>query len=526
MILRKPFAFFIKHFRLIHLIITISAVFLLFKTINILSFYLEYIDIMSVSSTTTSSIDLFGVMMIICGAVVIFGNFLIALLLKNKERPILFYIINIVIYIYLIVVYGFSYYITRKIEFGLVDIRMLRVLQDLLVIAIVFEVLSLIMFVIRTIGFDIKKFDFEREAHELEITQEDNEEVEVNVDFDFDKFKRMARKQFRHFKYVYVENKFIINLIMVILLIGIGYTSYLKFFVYDRIYKQGNLIDVAKYQLNISDAYVVTTDSRDNVIKKDVAFVVVNAKIRTTLKEETKFENARLSLRIGNHLFYSTRDYKDTFKDLGSIYLNENLKNTMRNYLFVFEIPESYKNKTMRIKYFDYNNKTANIKIKPNKFNNRKDYNYKLGDKIDFKDSILGNTTIEISKAAVGNSFKNNYEFCSKGTCYDSYEYIFPSYTGNTDKTVLKLTGTLNWDNYRRNYEINNLFSFIETYGSVTYVLNGDKKTMNMAIKEIKPSKEHDENICYIEIPKEAEKASEINIIFRIRDKVYKYVVK
>ena len=209
MILRKPFAFFIKHFKFIHLILAICAVYLIIKTNDILSFYLEYIDIMSISSNSSISFDLFSGLLWISLIIIILGSLLIAFLMKNKKKPIRFYIINIIVYIWLLIVYLVSYVISKNLEFGLVDIRTLKMIQDFLVISMILQVPSAISLVVRALGFDIKKFDFERDLEELEITSEDSEEVEVNLEFDFDKFKRNVRKQIRHFKYAYYENKII-----------------------------------------------------------------------------------------------------------------------------------------------------------------------------------------------------------------------------------------------------------------------------------------------------------------------------
>ena len=97
MILRKPFAFFIKHFRFIHLILDICAVYLITKTNAILSFYLEYMDIMSISPGTSVSTDLFNSMLWISTIVIILGSILIAFLMKFKKKPIRFYKINIIV---------------------------------------------------------------------------------------------------------------------------------------------------------------------------------------------------------------------------------------------------------------------------------------------------------------------------------------------------------------------------------------------------------------------------------------------
>ena len=158
MILKKPFAFFIKHFKLIHLILAISACFLVIKTNSILSFYLEYMDLMNVASGMMISEELFSIYLFVFIVIIILGSILIAGLMKTKEKPIVFYAINILIYIYVATIYIASYNVTKSLEIGLVDIRTLKMIQDFLVLAMIFQVFSAILLIIRALGFDVKKF--------------------------------------------------------------------------------------------------------------------------------------------------------------------------------------------------------------------------------------------------------------------------------------------------------------------------------------------------------------------------------
>ena len=44
MILRKPYAFLIRHFKLIHLILTVLLAYILYKTNKLLSFFNQYLS--------------------------------------------------------------------------------------------------------------------------------------------------------------------------------------------------------------------------------------------------------------------------------------------------------------------------------------------------------------------------------------------------------------------------------------------------------------------------------------------------
>lgn len=525
MIFRKPFAFFIKHFKFVHLVLMLCAIFLVIKTNHILSFFLEYMDIMTISPGSSISTDLFSSTLLFSIIIIIVGSSLVAFLMKNKEKPILFYAINIMIYLFLAVVYSISYHIVQSLEVGLVDIRTLKLLQDFLVVVFILQIFSVIILGVRTLGFDVKKFNFERDLEVLNITSEDNEEVELNVEFDVDKLKRNARKKIRHLKYVYAENKLILNIVLGIFLGILIVLTYLQIGVYHKTYLENHNFRVANYQMNIKNTYIVTKDYHGNTIDDDATFVL--AEIQLTGNSKRKFEKARLALQINNHLFYHQKDYKEEFIDLGNIYLSEYLDTEKQNYLFVFKIPNSYKNKKMTLKYCDYNNKTVSIRIKPNRFSKSKTYSFDLGEAVSFEDSILKNTTLQIESVKIQNIMKHEYDFClEKNQCTKSYEYIVPTYTGNSDKSLLKIVGKLKLDGLKQLDNIHDLFDFIQIYGTFRYTLNGKEKEMTMDLKQVKPHKNVDSDTYYIEIEKEMEEADHIYLDFHIRDKVYQYTVK
>lgn len=527
MILRKPFAFFIKHFRLIHLILTICAIFLIIKTNHILNFFLEYMDFMMSSPGSSVSTDLFGSLLFISIVIIIIGSNLIAFLMKKKGKPILFYIINIVIYILLGIMYIFSYSMIGSLEIGMVEIRTLKLFQDFLSITFILQIISVVALVIRTLGFDIKKFNFDRDLEELNTSSDDNEEVEINLEVDVDQFKRNIRKKVRHFKYVYAENKNILNIVFGVLGFVLIVILYLQIGVYHRVYHQNQNFKTTTYQMNVSSSYAVTTDLNGSVIDPNTTFVLAEIKLKGLSLRDIKFQKARISLQIKDHVFYHKKEYLDEFSDLGTVYSNQKFNNETKTYLFVFQIPNDYKNKRMVLQYKDIDNKTIRIRLKPNHFDHNKSYQYNLGDIISFKNSILKNTIIQINNAKVYEKIKHKYRFClDQNTCSDSYEYLVPTYTGTYDKALLKIEGKLKLDDKKQIDGVQNMYQFIERYGTFSYIINGKEKKMKTQIKQVKPHKNTNNDTYYIEVDKEMISADHITLHFNIRDKEYNCNVK
>ena len=95
MILRKPYAFLVKHFRLIHVILLLLAFFIFLQSGDIVGFFNDYIDrarYIDFEIVAKSLIGFFEVfldfmILLICGVLVY--------LLKYKRKPVLFYVICI-----------------------------------------------------------------------------------------------------------------------------------------------------------------------------------------------------------------------------------------------------------------------------------------------------------------------------------------------------------------------------------------------------------------------------------------------
>ena len=80
---------------------------------------------------------------------------------------------------------------------------------------------------------------------------------------------------------------------------------------------------------------------------------------------------------------------------------------------------------------------------------------------------------------------------------------------------------------YERNIEgITDLYDFIEKFGKLYYVIDGQKKQQNISFKEVKSKKVNSNNTYYVEVLEEVINASNISIKFTIRNKNYEYILK
>ena len=98
MILRKPYAFFIKHFKLFHIILTILITYLIYRTGLLLSFFNEYIATSQSVINQDLTGKLFNTYMFISPFLIILGSIVILSVMIIEKK--LFYLYSSYYYLY------------------------------------------------------------------------------------------------------------------------------------------------------------------------------------------------------------------------------------------------------------------------------------------------------------------------------------------------------------------------------------------------------------------------------------------
>ena len=98
MILRKPLAFLIKNFKLIHFLLVLINIYLIYKTSSVLVFFNEYIRSSNVVLETSVAGTLINPYMFLSIFVMMVGSVLILTILRAKGKPTKFYYLNIFLY--------------------------------------------------------------------------------------------------------------------------------------------------------------------------------------------------------------------------------------------------------------------------------------------------------------------------------------------------------------------------------------------------------------------------------------------
>lgn len=529
MILRKPYAFLIKHFKLIHLIMTIFIGMLIYQTNTLLSFFNDFIG----STQTIVGMNVFETLFssysyIFCIGVIL-ASLIIFILMSFKEKPRVYYGLNIIGYILLIVLYFYAGNTIGEMQKNILDERIVRAVRDFLNIAFIFQLYSIVTSFIRTIGLDVKKFDFKDDAEDLNLTDLDNEEFEVNVEFDSHTLKRKVRRGYRNLRYYFIENKLILIIIIALLAIGISFGLYSAFKDNTVEYKMNQSFSPVGYNMIIESAYTTSTDSRLNKISDDTSLVVVKFKIRTLNKTE-KFVFGKLALQIGDNKYYHDIKNKSYVTDLGETYIGQALTDEYKEYILVYEIPASLKTSKMNLIYTEqivsdmFKDKTDDIRIPLTTINldEKKEDEY-----INYNQTyIVGSGLLEgyefkFNNIELNNSFKINYNVCvTNSECYSYYEYLSPSLSGISDKAILKLNMDLV---VPEGGNVKSASDLITSFGSIEYIVDGVSKSTNIS-KKIDTT--HKDNCNYFEIKEEILDSNNITLVLKVRNDVFKFKIK
>ena len=467
MILKKPYAFFIKLFKPIHLMLSILIAYLIFLENRILRFLSNYI-------TTNVSVvgeklreEYISSFIYIIPIVLIVISLLIFGIMFKKKKPTTFYLINIFAYIFIMIINIYAINFLGTLEQNVVAIKLVKLIHDFIFINIMIETISFIVFVIRGIGINFKKFDFDSELSRINISDSDKEEVELNIQIDLNESKRKRKKKLRYLKYLYFENKFIINICIIVFLItitsvGIG----IKIGDNNQL-KEGVEHIIGDFNFIVDRTIKLNTNYRGKKITENY-LIIVDIELKSYIENQKLYLND-FSLNIGEAKFKPTTKYSNDLVDIGQVYEENVLSNEYENYLFVYEIPEKYINSEMTFEYNDKGTRT-DVSLRPTNLKTKEiSVSKKTTQNISFLET-LGDIEFKINNIDINSKYLIEYDYCiNKDDCVKSYEYLKPSINENFDKYILKLDVEYS-DN--SSLEMTNFYKFVENFGSLYYYLN------------------------------------------------------
>lgn len=533
MILRKPYAFLIKHFRLLHLILVAPMIYLLVRTNVLMEFINEYTASPSLIIGGEYQNTLFSIPMFILNFFIILVAIVLIAVMYNKKKPFVYYIFTVFVYLALFILYNYTYSVVGQMQTSIVDSRLTRGVGDILLIAYLIQLLNVIQTAIRATGFDIKKFNFREDLEELNISSEDSEEFEFEMKINTTKIASDLKKNFRFFKYAYIENKLIIDCIGLAITVALTYFIYLNIAANNKYYAQDSYFTAGRYNLKVDDVYVTDKDYLGNKIDGDSAYVIVRVDISNKFRDDEKLNTGLFQLAIGDDVYYHDNEARVYFTDIGTVYNNFDVPMEETEYLFVYKIPYEQRSDKMYFRYLNNANAKGQLKARYLKvkldvedltqIKNAINKNY--GEQLVFDNSLLLKSSLNITSIDVADSFNAKYDFCADAnTCYESLEIIRPAINTNYDKALVRIKGNVNIDKDVSIKGISSLYGFLSKYATIDYVVDGNYYSKRITSR-VEPTK-FNSSAQYIEVNSDILRADGASLKITVRNNIYVYKIK
>lgn len=520
MILKKPYALFIKLFKPIHFVLAMLVLYLIYLNNNILNFLGEYIyssktlvEESVINSLTNNFLYIIPII------ISIFFLLLLGIMYK-KGKPILFYFVGIFCFIIILIINVYSVNFLNTLIENIVSIKIIKLIHDLVLINILLESFLILILFIRGIGVNFKKFDFNSDISKIEISESDKEEFELKVNINVNEKKRKRKEKIRNFKYLYLENKFLINILSFIFIAIIIFIIIFIIIKNNTVNKEGAYYNTDLFNFKVNQTIKLNTDFKGKKIT-DNYLIIVDVNMKSNYNDNSLYLND-FSLNIEDIKFKPVKKYSNYLVDLGILYNEELLPLEYTDYLFVFEIPEKYIESEM---LFSYNNQGNVIEVLLNPKNlvtTKLSKSVNINEKLEFENNIKG-IEFKINGYELKDKFLIEYDYCIKEEdCIKSMEYLKPSIDENYDKVILMLDIEYKSES---NLDVRTFYKFLSKFGSISYKI-GDTWYNFSKFEEIKSKRVSFKNKIYVGINENILNAESIKFVFNVRDSKYEYVLK
>ena len=511
MILRKPYALLIQHFQKIHLVLILCSAYIFYKITFLSTFVNDFIRTESYNSYYEPMSNYINPLLIISIILVIVTSIVLMVLLRYKKKPWKIYLIPLFEYVFMLglLIYINSYFNSYT---ELSSIPAIMAARDLLNIAGILQYVIFVIFGIRVLGIDLKKFGFKNDEEYLDIKEEDREEFEVNFEFDKDKITRNFKKFIRNAKYVYLEHRLVCNSIIIILFISItGYTYY-YFGVLHRTYSEGNTFTANYYDITVNNSYLTDRDSTGTIINSDAkySYLVLNITIKNNISSSRNVNIDRFRVMNKDNQFrYDSKSY-DYFKDLGkgydrTSYLGGGESTT---FILVYKVDKDLETDKFVLYYHDVAN---NLLLKKTKLSVKDVRDVKtvkevsLNEKINFKtdDSII------INSARITDTATYTRYSCDTKGCANKELTLDP-----VSGKILEIAFSSS------DFTAKSFVDFSSIYAKIKYE-DSSSKTKRITTTSLIDN--YNGNYAYFRIPDDIKEGSSVDLIFTFRDERYVY---
>ena len=501
MIIKRPYGFYKRHYKIIHFLLLIPMLYLALKFTDISNFFKSYIregfstkEVGLIESylTTLSLVTLYFM---------IFAEAFIFWLEKSKKKFKPIYLVGTLYYLICVIGIIVFHSAMDSIDSATMDQTYAIFVRDLSNVLKYPGYIMMVWTVITAIGFNIKTLSFERDYSDI-ITEEDDEEVEIK--FGKDSFE--AKKNLVHFlrevKYYVLENKFVFQALGVLVLAIAVINIYLNLAVYNRNYTINQGFSLNSVSMTLKESYITNVDYTGEIIENDCYYLAIKLGLQNNSNKSIVMDKSTFRIYIDGEAIYPDYSRSSRFVDIGKEYLGNSILGITKDsngkpiyhgadYVLVYElnkdqIKNQYQMKILNTYGKNKKNKMVatykTITVKPkNIINKPKPNKIALDKEINLNETTLGNTTYKLHSAEIKNVFTYKYNQCiNNNNCTVAKQTIAPS-SGNT---FLVIKDKINYDP-KSSYYLNSKKYFYEDFGRLSFYFSNTNKTYTYKLKKI-----------------------------------------
>ena len=529
MILKKPYGLLIKHFKLIHFILTVLTAFLAIKTKPILDFFSDYVannySVTIVDNMASKYISFIIYIVILFILITLIALFI---LLKYKKKPNGFYLSAIVFYVFFLLAILVASYLIGSLNNGFWATASARQYRDFSNIIYWPQLVFIVMLAVRALGFNIKQFNFKDDLKDLELSEEDSELIEINLGFDLSKVERIIRRTIRETIYYFKENKFLLVFIIIIIVVILAYSVFTGYEKLHYTYKQGKSFTYNGFKINVEDSIITNIDYNGKLLSEDKYYLLTKINITNNNKENLPIDYSNFKIYIGKNVYTPTLDIGSNFIDYAIPYYENKINSSeTKTYLLAYVIEKKYVNRKFNITIYTgmsrkkdvYTPKTINVKLNPVRVDgNTIVSRAKLNEEISLGGTYLGNTTFTVLDTYIGQKYDYSYNYCYRDDCREYTDFVTSDYALQNTHTLVVIGYNFNLDNttpYYENYK--NVTSFASNFFRIAYEKEGETKVVE--IKQITPTNLKDKIV--LQTTSEVEQADKVDLYITVRNKTY-----
>ena len=506
MILRKPYALLIQYFQRIHLLLILLSAYIFYKLMALRSFVANFLETESYNDYYEPISDHINFLLIISIIVIIVVSIILIILLRYKKKPWKVYLIPIVEYTVMlgVLIYVRNYFISYN---ELSTITSIMAGRDFLNIVYIPQFIVFVIFGIRFLGIDLKKFGFKEDEEYLDIKEEDREEFEVNIEFDKDKISRNIKKFIRNVKYVYLEHRLVCNTIIIVLFVSVtGYTYY-YFGILNKTYREGSTFSASYYDITVNNSYLTNRDSNGDIISNNTDYLVVNVTVKNNAsKRRINLDRFRI-MNKSEEFHYVTRLY-DNFKDLGNSYDNRELvTDSSTTFILVYKVSKDLDINKYVLYYPDLSN---DILLKKVKLNVKDVRDLETKEEVKITETL---TFPDDNTLLITNFNLTNETTYSRYSCNDTGCGVMELPLSSSNK-ILEISFVSN------NFTGQSFVDFSNIYAKINYEDNDGEINSIDATSLVN---NYNGNYAYYSLPNDVKDDGTLDLIFTFRNEQYIY---